>query len=193
MNHIHENIDGWFSYPKLYRDMVSQFSDDSKFVEVGTWKGRSAAYMAVEIANSKKRIKFYCVDLWSGVVSYSPTQSSAISTDDSFYQTFLANIEPVKDFITPIRNTSLEATKQFKDKSLDFIFIDASHDYESIKQDIEAWYPKLKPTGVFAGHDYLTSVGVRQAIEEFCTKMELINEPDQGCWIIKDNKKGSRN
>jgi predicted O-methyltransferase YrrM len=187
MKHFHKSIDGWFSYPKLYRDVVKQFSDNSNFVEVGSWLGKSAAYMAVEIANSSKNINFYCVDMWSGVVSYSPDRSSKIDTNSYFYEKFLTNIEPVKDFIIPVAKSSLDATKEFQDNSLDFIFIDASHDYQSVKQDIEAWYPKLKPTGVFAGHDYLTSAGVRQAVEEFCTDKNLTNEPDQGCWIIRDN------
>ena len=46
--------------------MVEKFSSGSKFVEVGSWKGKSAAYMAVEIINSKKKITLDCIDTWEG-------------------------------------------------------------------------------------------------------------------------------
>ena len=37
--------------------------------------------------------------------------------------------------------------------SLDFIFIDADHTYESVKKDIELWTPKVKHEGIILGHD----------------------------------------
>ena len=50
--------------------MVNHFTDNSHFVEIGSWKGRSASYMAVEIFNSRKNIKFDCVDTWCGSVEH---------------------------------------------------------------------------------------------------------------------------
>ena len=54
--------ENFFTYPNLYSTMVKIFSTESHFIEIGSWKGRSAAYMAVEIHNSGKRIQFDCVD-----------------------------------------------------------------------------------------------------------------------------------
>ena len=56
--------EGYFTYPNLYHNMVKMFPTNSHFVEVGVWKGRSAAFMAVEINNSGKNIRFDCVDTW---------------------------------------------------------------------------------------------------------------------------------
>lgn len=66
---------------------------------------------------------------------------------------------------------SLEAAKTFPDGSLDFVFIDGAHDYESVKADIQAWYPKVRQGGIVSGHDYYQGksggMGVIQAVDEF--------------------------
>jgi len=178
MEHFYQNIQGWFSYPKLYASMVQQF-DDATFVEVGAWLGRSAAYMAVEIANSNKNIKFICVDTWQG-----STEHKNMVKDRDIYQEFLTNIEPVTNIITPYRMLSHEAAERFDDNSLDFVFIDASHDYINVMIDLKAWYPKVKKGGVFAGHDYNQSwPGVIKAVDEFFYEKHQINL-QEACWFI---------
>jgi hypothetical protein len=62
MKHFYENINGWFSYDYLYTDAVNRAQDGALFVEIGSFKGRSSAFMAVEIINSGKKIKFDCID-----------------------------------------------------------------------------------------------------------------------------------
>lgn len=57
----------------------------------------------------------------------------------------------------------------FSDNSIDFIYIDALHDYESVKKDLHGWYPKVKKGGILSGHDYTpTHQGVINAVDEFC-------------------------
>lgn len=157
MEHIYNQPNfgqSWFSYPNLYSSMVHRFSSGSKFVEVGSWKGMSSAYMSVEICNSDKKIDFYCVDHWLGSEEHHDSTCHAYEPEvHRLYDIFIENMKPVENYYIPMRMTSLEAAKHFEDGSLDFVFIDASHDYESVKQDIIAWSPKLKSTGVLAGHD----------------------------------------
>ena len=50
--------------------------------------------------------------------------------------------------------TTAEAAKLVPDESLDFVFIDAAHDYDSVCADITNWAPKVKPGGFLTGHDY---------------------------------------
>ena len=66
------------------------------------------------------------------------------------------------------------ASDLFDDGQLDFVYIDACHDYESVMQDIIIWYPKLKVGGVFSGDDYCNCwnpvegyYGIEQAVEDF--------------------------
>jgi hypothetical protein len=54
-----------------------------------------------------------------------------------------------------IRSLSNQSVSLFEDESLDFIYIDGNHSYESVKEDMNIWFPKLKKGGLFAGHDYL--------------------------------------
>jgi len=172
MNHYYNTIHGWFRYGFLYSRMVNECKDNQsyKFVEVGSWKGCSTAYMGVEILNSNKDIKFYCVDTWNGSEEHwdknNPSYEPLLETQDALYNIFLKNIEPIQSVVTPMRMTSIEASKLFEDNSLDFIMIDAAHDYENVKADLEHWYPKLRIGGVIAGDD-IDWTGVAAAVEEF--------------------------
>jgi hypothetical protein len=71
------------------------------------------------------------------------------------------------------RTTSVEAAQRVPDRSLDFVYIDARHDYDSVLEDLEAWFPKLRPGGIMAGHDYADGVfrqgvfGVKSAVDQF--------------------------
>jgi predicted O-methyltransferase YrrM len=48
-----------------------------------------------------------------------------------------------------------EAAKLIPDGSLDFVYVDARHDYCGCMQDLEMYWPKLRPGGLLAGHDYV--------------------------------------
>jgi hypothetical protein len=71
------------------------------------------------------------------------------------------------------RMTSVEAAAQVPDHSFDFVYIDARHDYESVKEDLEAWCAKVRPGGILAGHDYVDGdlpqgeFYVKSAVDEF--------------------------
>ena len=155
MEHFYQNIgEDWMDFQELYSEMVNYFPDNSHFVEVGSWKGRSASYMSVEILNSKKRIQFDCVDTWLGSVEHTDPNSlffveELINDKDWLYYQFLNNTRPVCDIINPVRSSSLESVNLYENRSLDFVFIDASHEYDDVKKDILAWYPKLKKSFFF--------------------------------------------
>lgn len=181
MQHFYQNIgENWFNYSDLYDLAISKF-DNAKFIEIGSWKGRSAAYMGVEILNSKKDIDFYCVDTWLGSEEH---KDFDFIKNNSLYEEFLKNIAPISGIIKPIRKSSLEAAKEFEDEYFDFIFIDAAHDYKSVKEDLKAWFPKLKKGGIFAGHDYDPFWGVYQAVNEWSKNYDKqVSQYGKQCWI----------
>lgn len=170
--HIYQQTrfgEDWFGYQTVYSNMVKRFDSGSRFVEVGCWKGKSTAFMAVELANSHKNIDFFCVDHW---------------VDLGIQETFVSNMRSLKDYYIPIKSDSVEAARKFEDESLDFVFLDASLTYEEVKRDINAWLPKVKPGGILAGHDYYVD-GVNWFPEVQTAVDELLDEVDtmENCFI----------
>ena len=144
----------WFSGCRIYAEQVKHARPGAIFVELGAWKGRSTAFMAVEIANSGKDIKFYTVDHWSGTRSEGAQENDEDVRAGLLYDVFLDNIRQVKSYVCPIRSDSAQASQQFADYSIDFVYVDAEHTFSAVKRDIELWWPKLKVGGVLAGDDW---------------------------------------
>ena len=91
-----------------------------------------------------------------------------------------------------IAEPSVQAVKMFADESLDYVYLDANHNLEHITQDIDLWWPKVKPGGVFGGHDYYDrdephfQCWVKTAVDKWCRKMKLV--PELPCclsWFVK--------
>lgn len=79
-------------------------------------------------------------------------------------EVFLEKVSKHKDRVRIVKGLSWESA-QFVNEKLDFVFIDASHDYESVKKDLKAWTPLVKEGGVICGHD-INIEGVRNAVKE---------------------------
>jgi hypothetical protein len=168
----------WFSGAAIYAQQVALARNGAVFVELGSWKGRSTCFMGVEIANSGKHIGFHAVDHWLG--SDEPAHDAdADAREGRLFDVFLQNIEPVKDYVRPVRGDSATAAAEFADESVDFVYVDAEHTFAGVSRDMDAWWPKLKPGGVMAGDDWCFKEpgtrerGVRRAVREFCARRAL--------------------
>lgn len=185
MKHFYKNIQGWFGCRELYRAMVMEFKDGAHFVEIGAWKGQSAAFLAVEIINSNKKIQFDIVDTWKGAEEHidpnNPSFEPILLEKGTIYHIFKKNMEPVWNYINPIISDSVEASKNYEDGSLDFIYVDGAHDYESVSTDIRHWHPKLKPKGIIAGDDFGGWEGVSRSVEENFKGQYLVH--DNNLWL----------
>ena len=191
MDHFWESVPGFFQSEdtQFYKSMVDRVQGPAHFVEVGSYKGRSSSYMAVECDNSGKGIQFDCVDTWMGSGEH---QSGQYFQDEDvinnrLFEVFTDNMKPVEGLYKAVRLNSIEAAATYQDESLDFVFIDASHDYENVKADVTAWYPKVKYGGVISGHDF-GHKPVNDAVLELLNKVENSNS----CWFVEktlDSKK----
>ena len=176
MDHIYQNIHGWFSHEHTYRDVARHIPPRSHIVEVGAWKGRSAAFMAVEIANTGKRVKFDVIDTWEGGPLHQRGQpyEDPYVVNGTLYEHFLDNMKYVSGFFNPIKMSSVQAATLYQDNSLDFILLDVSHDYENSRNDILAWLPKLKPGCLMVGDNFSRDwPGVIQAVTELLPDAKL--------------------
>jgi SAM-dependent methyltransferase len=181
--HFFDQIDGWFDFRDIYAEALAEAGCQAKFVEVGSWYGRSAAWMAVEIANSGKGIEFFCVDTWKGSADLPWMANHLRGSGGSAKPKFLENLKRggVMHLVRPIELPSVEAAQLFAAESLDFVFIDAAHDYESVRADVRAWYSKVKPGGVIAGDD-AGWPGVRIGVHETIPDGALVLRNDARQW-----------
>jgi hypothetical protein len=122
--------------------------------------------------------KLNLVDPWENLSGYAETYPQ-----EENYQQMKANTEEFNGRCTVIRSTSVEGSKFFEDGSLDFVYLDANHEYDYVKADLEAWWPKIKRGGLFAGDDYgcfpdtpidfghgALSFSVKRAVDEWAVK-----------------------
>lgn len=148
-------IPGFCNYWPYYEVMASRLKDGDTIAEVGVWLGRSIVYFAQLLKRKGKKVKLLAVDHFKGETNQREHESTVLFAGGNLRKTFEENIRRcgVEDMIEILDGDSDAMASHVADGSLAFCFIDAAHDYESVKRDILAWQPKLKPTGILAGHD----------------------------------------
>jgi len=161
--------EGWFSEEEglFYRSLCEKIKKGT-VVEVGAWKGLSSSYISTICKINGSDI--YLVDHWAG-------------STDKYHQLYLREIirHGKNNIIGSVRQAcpnsniidlpSNEAAKKFASHSIDLVFIDASHDYQSVFSDILIWSEKVKAGGYICGHDYnFKHKGVIKAVNNFSQK-----------------------
>jgi predicted O-methyltransferase YrrM len=188
INHNYTNLEGWFNMENQYLELLDKVPEGGIFVELGAYKGKSTSFIVTEINNRDKNIKFHTIDTFEGDSgSNDETEVNAYRNVivSNMYEEFNKNTEHLKEYFNVIVGKSDESSKFFEDDSVDVIFIDAGHSYESVIQDIKSWLPKIKNGGIMSGHDYNSWPGVKMAVNEIFNKIDKI---DNDCWFVKINK-----
>ena len=145
-----EFANGWFSPEEgeWYKE-ICQKINNGKIIEIGSWEGLSLSYIKDTIKTNNNKI-------WSVEINCNERL-----------------VENTKNWeVNLICKSSLAASLTFPNYFFDFIYIDASHKYEDIKNDILVWMPKLKVGGLIAGHDY-NWLGVAKAVNELLPARNL--------------------
>lgn len=145
---------------EITNEVRERCGENLAMVEIGSYAGESAEAWAKSGIFSS----ITCVDMWkNGYDPYDPAAPTAELAEKSFDR--VAERYPV---IHKMKTGSIEAASSFEDGSLDFVYIDADHRYESVKRDIKAWLPKVRKGGILAGHDYHTDCwpDVVRAVDE---------------------------
>ncbi len=139
--------------PESSRDNLPEFFVEMGFkvgAEVGVYKGEFAEKFC------KAGLKIYAVDPWRGYNGAGGDQKRQERQDFLFEHTQRV-LTPYSD-CTIIRKTSMDALEDFKDQSLDFVYIDADHCFRGIAEDIYEWTKKVRIGGVVSGHDYFHTI-----------------------------------
>lgn len=171
------------------------------FIEIGVWQGVSFSY----IARAVDPIVLCAVDTWRGNEDESTLtgvehSSVTVAKTRDVKQEFIDNMQsegitnyaiyPMhwRDFLTALYPYgSING-----DKGIAFLHIDASHDYESVKANIEAALPFMLSGSVMCGDDYLTASdnrddlhgGVMRAVKECLPDHTNINN----LWVWKNTR-----
>ena len=119
-------------------------------VEIGTFKGEYSKEILQRWDGT-----LFMVDVWNELGDEYIDSSNHKNFEGGVYGQCMQNIKGFDDRAIMIRAKSEIASTFFEDNSLDFIYIDANHSYDFVKQDIKLWYPKVKKGGLVMGHDYI--------------------------------------
>jgi hypothetical protein len=173
----------WRTIPRLFRKLG--FTNGA---EIGVWRG----YFSKFLIKDNPKLKLYSIDAW---IAYGdPTANFDQETMDRYYLETKNRLKPYNCKV--IRAWSTDAAKKFENESLDFVYIDANHDYKSSKKDIAAWHPKVRKGGIVSGHDYVEGLfgkydirfGVIEAVNEWIAENNIkhlfvLNKEDAPSWM----------
>lgn len=147
-----------FDIPDCGRDDLPQFFLDMGYkvgAEIGTAKGVYAEILC------KAGLKLFVVDPWLKYDGYSKGEDERGRKKGGYDQAEMdRQYEHVKTLMAPydctiIRKTSMDALADIPDGSLDFVYIDANHEFKYVVEDIYEWSKKVRVGGVISGHDFL--------------------------------------
>ena len=169
-------VEGWCAKEEL--EYLAFLAEKSRCIlEVGSWKGRSTSALAAHTPGI-----VVAVDTWRGSVEHQPELQGRPAS--GVFYAFRENTSRY-DNIWPLLANSATAAKIISHSPLrfDMIFIDASHDYESVKQDIHAWLPLLAPGGIMCGHDAYRW-GVKLAVKQLIPSYRVV--PNTSIWTTEE-------
>ena len=122
--------------------------------EVGVQAGTFAAGM---LRTWRSCTSYLLIDLWA----HQPNYRDGANLDDGKQHLYMqqalsaARRQARPGIVHVCRNYSTSCAEGLADRSLDFVYVDARHDYKGVLADVLAYWPKLRVGGIMAGHDYI--------------------------------------
>lgn len=159
----------------MFRDELAVLLNRRRLLGVGVEIGVKEGEFSEMLLRLWKGRSLISIDPWQAAPQeeYVDIANVEQAQHDAFMATAQARLAGFGERSTIWRLTSTEAAPKVLGHSLDFAYIDARHDYESVLEDLADWFGKVRPGGVIAGHDYVDGdfpegrFGVRSAVDEF--------------------------
>lgn len=167
------SVPGWFNFWQFYNTIAQQLKDGDAVAEIGVWFGRSLIFLAQTCQRLGKNVRFIAVDTFKGEQDQPAHKEIVRQHGGSIEQAFQSNLKRcgVDKDILILAGESTDMAKCCGE--LAFCFIDAAHDYDSVKADIAAWLPKVKKGGILSGHDIIHPP-VNKAVLELLPDAQII-------------------
>lgn len=175
--YLYHSIKGFFFFEAAYSFIYENLPENSIFVEIGTYQGKSICYLAELVKRHQKKIKLYSIDNYSNI-GYPQTIKYEVALDNI---THLG----LSEYVTLVKTDSLQAANNFPDKSIDCVYLDGDQRYESILSDLNCWLGKIREGGFLAGNNYTRITSVRKAVDDFCSKEKILFSILEQSFIIK--------
>jgi predicted O-methyltransferase YrrM len=174
---------GWF--PSWNKELLLPLVKNKKLVlEIGSWLGKSTREW---LNNSDAHI--ICVDTWEGSIEHNKDDPRVIN----LYNQFLVNQREWGNRISMMRMTSVKALlelQKYPEIQPDFIYIDASHQYEDVYLDLSLCY-NAYPNATICGDDWgwhnktqNKRKTVQEAVKEFCKNYSLKYYANKWAWRL---------
>jgi len=135
----------------VWGQLLPHLPGKMSFLEIGSFEGRSAIWIAENIADPDAEIT--CVDTWEGGEEHKLRGEDMASAEQLFDANTAACEVPVT--FTKIKDTSYNALASLNKKTFDFIYIDGSHVGKDVLTDACMAWPLLKAGGLMVFDDYL--------------------------------------
>ena len=148
------------------RWLIDHAQKGEAFVEVGCWKGVTTRNLGIHAPQTR----IYGIDNFMGSQEHhnpnSPNYEPRLKDEHWLFNECKENTQELQN-VSILSMDSVGAAQMFKEMQIrpECVFIDASHEYDDVKTDIEVWLPIVKDGGILCGHD-LNWPGVRRAVEE---------------------------
>lgn len=128
--------------------------------EIGVKRGEFSEVLC----KANPNIELYCVDLWAPA---SKQDEKYASRHSRYYDIAKRVLSAYNAEL--IQQSSMDALVRFPDNHLDFVYIDAAHDFDHCCPDIIFWSQKVRSGGIVACHDYyqFRHGGVIRAVEAY--------------------------
>lgn len=163
--------------------------------EVGVYIGKTTSIILNAFPDIKE---YHVVDPWGSYEMYDGKKYTGTMRGSKKWsrviEIFKNNTKKFSNRIVVHRMTSMEAVKKFENEYLDFVYIDANHWYDYIKENLEHWTKRVKIGGIVAGHDYgnpkgkKKGWGIEKAVDEYVEEMgyDLNLFPEQYMyWFVR--------
>lgn len=166
---------------QVNRTIMARFLAELNF-KIGAEIGVAQGNHAKTLCEHNPNLKLYAVDVWKQYDGYNEYENRT----EKYFELATETLKPYNCEL--IRKFSMDAVKDFKDNSLDFVYIDGGHDFKNATDDICEWSKKVRVGGIVFGHDYKgRSKGryvrdVKYVVQAYCYAKDI--RP----WFVLDNR-----